>query len=83
MIQVVLSLISPSLRAYYHFSFWQKRKIFPVLARLDHSLTVVIRCAGTQKFKEYVEYCRADKNPLVRSLAGRIVYEEYIIDPMA
>ena len=68
---------------FFFFFFWQKSRIFPVLARLGHSLTVAIRCDGTQKFKECVEYCRAAKNPLTRSLAGRIVYEKYTTDPLA
>lgn len=50
-------------------------RILPTVARLNRSLTVVIRAHSISAFRDCIEYCKVSNNPLVCDLAGRIVYE--------
>ncbi|KIL65357.1 hypothetical protein M378DRAFT_24141 [Amanita muscaria Koide BX008] len=54
---------------------YSERKILPVVANLSHSLTVIIRTGDKAIFFLCVAFCRNSENPLIRDLAGRIVYE--------
>ncbi|KIL65360.1 hypothetical protein M378DRAFT_162307 [Amanita muscaria Koide BX008] len=54
---------------------YSERQILPVVAHLSHSPTVTIRTRDKAIFFLCVAFCRNSESPLIRDLAGRIVYE--------
>ncbi|KAM6488947.1 hypothetical protein JOM56_015583 [Amanita muscaria] len=53
-----------------------EHQIFPIAARLDRSMTVVIRAQDLKIFHSCFEFCQTSSNPLIRDLTRRLVYEK-------
>lgn len=53
-----------------------EHQIFPITARLDRSMTVVIRAQDLKIFHSCFEFCRTSSNPLIQDLTRRLVYEK-------
>jgi len=50
-------------------------ELLPAIARLDRSLTLVIKSNHFEWFESGIKYCRESRDPLIRDLTGRIEYE--------